>query len=302
MEGRRPRETSECRSYQTMQVFPLKSRRGVVSPEEIKPKTTDMHWGYDKENGPQTWGHHYPEANGPRQSPIDIDPSSAKFDVILANNPLVINYQTEHNLNVENNGHSYKADIKEESTISGGPLGSSKYKLVQFHFHWGRDDKCGSEHTLKGKMYPGELHLVHYNAEKYKSFTEAVTQPDGLAVIGVFLKVGTIDHEGFKVLSDNASKVKCKAFKTETGLDLNPNNLLPENVTNYWTYEGSLTTPPCCESVQWIVLKDPISVSPEQIRALRNLCCDENGSKRIIENFRPPLPLGERELRSSFQL
>ncbi|XP_059156658.1 carbonic anhydrase-like isoform X2 [Physella acuta] len=259
------------------------------------------HWGYDTENGPHTWAKEFPEAGGPRQSPVDIDPGQAKFDETLANNPLVINYKTERNLSVENNGHSYKANINEESTISGGPLGSGKYRLVQFHFHWGRDDKCGSEHTYKGKMYPSELHLVHYNAEKYSSFNEAVTQPDGLAVLGVFIKVGTVDHEAFKILSDNATRVKCKSFKTDTGADFDPSTLLPDSISNYWTYEGSLTTPPCCESVQWIVLQQPISVSPEQIRAFRNLCCDENGSKRILDNFRPPLPLGARELRASFQ-
>nr|WDW26072.1 cytosolic carbonic anhydrase [Lymnaea stagnalis] len=260
-----------------------------------------MHWGYDHENGPDTWKDTFPEAGGPRQSPVDIDPSKALFDKALVNNPLIINYLPESNLIVENNGHSYKANINAESTISGGPLGNSLYRLVQFHFHWGHDDRCGSEHTVKGKMYPSELHLVHYNTAKYRDFNEAVSQPDGLAVIGVFIKVGTVDHDAFKVLSDNAGRVKCKSFKTETGLDLNPKSLLPGNISNYWTYEGSLTTPPCCESVQWIVLQEPISVSPEQIRALRNLCCDENGSKRIINNYRPPLPIGERELRASFQ-
>ncbi|GFS14534.1 carbonic anhydrase [Elysia marginata] len=187
------------------------------------------------------------------------------------------------------------------TTITGGPLGNAKYKLVQFHFHWGHDDKSGSEHTVDGKMYPSELHLVHYNTEKYASFGEAVTHSDGLSVIGVFIKVGDSEHKGFKALSENANKVKCKASKASTGSNFNPASLLPSNTSKYWTYEGSLTTPPCCESVRWIVLKEEISISLKQIEAMRDLCCDDCGSTRIPANFRPPLPLGSREVQASFQ-
>ncbi|GFN93058.1 carbonic anhydrase [Plakobranchus ocellatus] len=262
---------------------------------------SDMSWGYGQKDGPSTWAENFPDANGPRQSPVDIVPGDAQFERSLANNPITINYNEEPDLEVENPGLSFKVNIKADSTITGGPLGNAKYKLVQFHFHWGHDDDSGSEHTVNGKMYASELHLVHYNTEKYASFAEAVTHSDGLSVIGVFIRVAPGDHKGFQTLAENAEKVKCKASKVSTGQSFNPVVLLPGNTSKYWTYEGSLTTPPCCESVRWIVLKDEITISPEQIRSMRNLCCDDCGKSPIPANFRPPLPLGSREIQASFQ-
>ncbi|BFZ13028.1 hypothetical protein BsWGS_16067 [Bradybaena similaris] len=266
----------------------------------VEQQTQNMSWGYEKDNGPDTWPKTFAAARGPRQSPVNIETSWVTYDDSLVNHPLKINYSPEPSLLLENPGLSFKAHITADSTITGGPLLNDQYKLVQFHFHWGHDDKSGSEHTVNGKKYPCELHLVHYNASKYKSPADAVTQCDGLAVIGVFIKVGAEEHAGFKVLSDNAHKVKCKGLKCETGASFNPASLLPDNTSRYWTYEGSLTTPPCNESVTWIVLQQEITVSAEQMRALRNLCCDECGSKQIPDNYRPPLPLGARGVKSSF--
>ncbi|KAK3754118.1 hypothetical protein RRG08_024193 [Elysia crispata] len=260
-----------------------------------------MSWGYEAKNGPLTWAANFPDANGPRQSPVDIVPSEATFEKSLAGSPLTIKYNREPDLELENPGLSFKANIKADSTITGGPLGDAKYKLVQFHFHWGHDDHSGSEHTVDGKMYASELHLVHYNTEKYASFGEAVTHSDGLSVIGVFIKVGESEHKGFSALARNASKVKCKASKVSTGNAFDPASLLPNNTSKYWTYEGSLTTPPCCESVRWIVLKEEISISQEQIQSMRDLCCDDCGSTPIPANYRPPLPLGSREIQASFK-
>lgn len=260
-----------------------------------------MTWGYAKDNGPATWAENFPAAKGPRQSPVDIQPSSAEFDQSLPACPLAITYCPEDSLELENPGLSFKANISKDCGLTGGPLGSTKFKLVQFHFHWGHEDKDGSEHTVDGKMYPAELHLVHYNADKYASFGDAVAQSDGLAVLGIFLKVGADDHPGFQTLAENAQKVKCKGNKAGTEVPFDPASLLPENTTNYWTYEGSLTTPPCCESVQWIVFQKEIEISAKQIASLRQLCCDECGSDPIPNNFRPPLALGSRKLRASFK-
>jgi len=260
-----------------------------------------MTWGYAKDNGPDTWAENFPAAAGIRQSPVDIVPDCATYDEGLAANPLTIDYTAEENLELENPGLSFKANISKDCILSGGPLGGTKYKLVQFHMHWGHEDKEGSEHTVNGKMYPSELHLVHYNSDKYASFGDAVAQSDGLAVLGIFIKVGSSEHAGFKTLSEHSEKVKCKGQKEATGAGFDPSVLLPGNTNNYWTYEGSLTTPPCCESVRWIVFQDEIEVSESQIGALRSLCCDECGEQKIPANYRPPLPLGNRQLKASFQ-
>lgn len=83
-----------------------------------------------------------------------------------------------------------------------------------------------------------------------------------------------------------------------------PGKLLPKSPT-FWTYLGSLTTPPFSESVIWIVFKQPIEISHRQIELMRNLRCYDVNEKcpcdeimgKVINNYRPPLPLGNRELR-----
>lgn len=75
------------------------------------------------------------------------------------------------------------------SELTGGPLNDDIYLIEQFHCHWGCSDGRGSEHTVDGQAFSGELHVVHWNSSKYKSFHEAAGHPDGLAVLAVFLKV-----------------------------------------------------------------------------------------------------------------
>ncbi|ESO96312.1 hypothetical protein LOTGIDRAFT_205401 [Lottia gigantea] len=257
-------------------------------------------WGYGNDNGPATWVKSFPVAAGTRQSPIDIVPTAAKCDTKLTENPLTVNYSPEPAMELCNPGLSVKANIKSKSVIKGGPL-EGEYKLEQFHLHWGSADKQGSEHTLNGKMFPAELHLVHYNATKYSSFGEAVDKPDGLAVFGIFLKISDKPHQGLKSLTDVLSEVQYKDKSINIKQEYNPVCLLPDNINKYWTYLGSLTTPPLCESVTWIVFEEPIEVSEDQMKAFRALCCGECGSAPIVDNYRPPLPLGNRQLRASFQ-
>uniref|UniRef100_A0A8B9LMM8 carbonic anhydrase n=1 Tax=Astyanax mexicanus TaxID=7994 RepID=A0A8B9LMM8_ASTMX len=122
------------------------------------------------------------------------------------------------------------------------------------------------------------LHLVHWNT-KYPNFGEAVSKPDGLAVVGVFL-------EG----------------KQTTFSNFDPKTLLPATL-QYWTYEGSLTTPPLHESVTWIVLRDPISVSPAQMEKFRSLLfsAEKETPHCMVDNYRPPQPLKGRKVRCSFK-
>ncbi|XP_045844393.1 carbonic anhydrase 5A, mitochondrial isoform X6 [Meles meles] len=98
--------------------------------------------------------------------------------------------------------------------ISGGPL-ENHYRLKQFHFHWGATDERGSEHTVDGRAYPAELHLVHWNSVKYRNYKEAVTGENGVAVIGVFVKLGA-RHEELQKLVRVLPEIKLKlaAFRT----------------------------------------------------------------------------------------
>ncbi|XP_076449627.1 carbonic anhydrase 2-like isoform X2 [Babylonia areolata] len=213
---------------------------------------------------------------------------------------MTIVYQPEEALQLSNTGASVKADcVQENSTLSGGPLGQKVYRLAQFHLHWGAKDDRGAEHTVDGKVYAAELHLVHWNSSDYKSFQEAASQKDGLAVLCMFIEVGDA-HKGFEMVSSQLSKATCKGDCCELDVTFDPTCLLPENTQRFWTYHGSLTTPPCYESVQFILFEEVIQFSSEQMTALRSLHFGDNTSSCMVDNFRPTCKLGERTVLASF--
>ncbi|KAJ9592260.1 hypothetical protein L9F63_001156, partial [Diploptera punctata] len=251
---------------------------------------------------PSTWASKFPTAAGTRQSPVDIVTSQAASDTSLHSRPLTWSYVPENTRAIVNTGYGWRVDVDGEgSELIGGPLEGS-YKLEQYHCHWGVSSDVGSEHTVDGNSYAGELHLVHWNSTKYDSCGEAAGYPDGLAVLGILLKVGEPNPEMQKIV-DLIPRIYHRGDKAEITEPIDPLKLLPESFS-YWTYLGSLTTPPCSESVTWIVFKEPIDVSEEQLAEFRNLRCyksDEGACDDIegliINNYRPPLPLGNRELR-----
>ena len=182
------------------------------------------------------------------------------------------------------------------------------------HAHWGKKEGGGSEHTIDGKQYDAELHIVHYN-DKYGDPSKAVDKPDGLAVLGMFLKAGS-SHGELEKICKNLASVPTKdksVVKDEDFLD--PTKFLPGNKT-FFTYPGSLTTPPLFESVTWIVFKsvskvviylesvivcfrEPVEVSEAQLEAMRNLKIgeEEGCPDCMVDNFRPPCDLKGRTVR-----
>ncbi|XP_049880947.1 carbonic anhydrase 1 [Pectinophora gossypiella] len=255
-------------------------------------------WGYTGENGPEKWAEKFPEAAGTKQSPVDIDTSS----VCTGRNAPDLKwcYSVNHTRSVVNPGYCWRVDENGfDSELRGGPLGNNVYKLEQWHCHWGSKNGEGSEHTVDGRSFSGELHLVHWNTSKYNSFAEAAGKEDGLAVLGVFLIAGEKHNELDKVIR-MLPFIQHKGDKVTMSEPLDPANLLPARMA-YWTYHGSLTTPPCTESVTWIIFKDPVECSAEQLALMRTLRCSEAAhGVEVLElrhNFRPTLPLGKRELR-----
>ncbi|XP_057592367.1 carbonic anhydrase 2 [Hippopotamus amphibius kiboko] len=255
------------------------------------------HWGYCEHNGPKHWHKDFPNAKGERQSPVDIDTKAVVYDPHLK--PLSLRYEHATAKRIVNNGHSFNVefdDSQDKAVLEGGPL-TGTYRLVQFHFHWGSSDEQGSEHTVDKKKYPAELHLVHWNT-KYGEFGKASQHPDGLAVLGVFLKIGNA-KPGLQKVIDMLDCIKTKG-KSASFTNFDPCGLLPE-CFDYWTYLGSLTTPPLLESVTWIVLKEPISVSSEQMSKFRTLRFNAEGEPEqlMVDNWRPTQPLKNRHIRAS---
>ncbi|XP_004643148.1 carbonic anhydrase 1 isoform X1 [Octodon degus] len=254
-------------------------------------------WGYDGPNGPAQWSKLYPIANGNNQSPIDIKTSEVKHDTSLK--PISVSYNPAGAKEIINVGHSFHVTFEDDkSVLKGGPL-SDSYQLVQFHFHWGSTDEYGSEHLVDGDKYAAELHIVHWNSAKYSSVADAISKPDGIAIIGVLMKVGQANSKLQKVL-DAISEVKTKDKKAPFK-NFDPSTLLPSSL-DYYTYFGSLTHPPLHESVTWIICKEIISISKEQLAQFRSLLSSAEGEKAVpvLHNNRPPQPLKGRVVKASF--
>ena len=109
------------------------------------------------------------------------------------------------------------------------------------HAHWGDKAGCGSEHRLDGKMFDAELHIVHYNS-KYGDPNNALDKPDGLAVLGMFIKTGWRSHPEFDKLCDNLKLIEMKGESLQLQEYLNPANCLPSSINRYLIFTFLLTT------------------------------------------------------------
>uniref|UniRef100_A0A914L9V3 Carbonic anhydrase n=1 Tax=Meloidogyne incognita TaxID=6306 RepID=A0A914L9V3_MELIC len=255
---------------------------------------TSHSWGYEDHNGPHTWGKHC--RHGTRQSPIDIRTSNLEFAYI--NQLHFVNYDQSGAVELKNNGHGVaisgfeKWEPRQRPYIYGGGL-TGKYLLLQFHFHWTSDHLYGSEHTINNLHYPVEVHLVHVK-EEYNTLTEALEQPDGLAVVGIFMYIGNEGSSmanletGLKrvVEQDSATLI----FNYTVGVHL------PPVLDNFYRYQGSLTTPGCDESVIWTLMVEPIPILVQQLETLRAIHGPIFG-KRLSVNNRPLQPLNGRRVQ-----
>ncbi|MEK6759475.1 MAG: carbonic anhydrase family protein [Deltaproteobacteria bacterium] len=234
---------------------------GVYGTADASEKGGHHHWAYEGETGPSHWSHVSPEFavcnEGKSQSPIDITAPQKE-------NIADINFSYKPSaLNLINNGHTVQANYDDGSTIN---VNGVDYKLLQFHFH------TPSEHTVGGKSFGMELHLVHKNDK------------GELAVVGVLLEDGK-DNQAYSAVLKDLPK---KANEKKSGkAAFNADDLLPKTRTHY-TYSGSLTTPPCTENVTWLVLKTPVQISKKQIKALEGI---------MKHNNRPVQPMHDRPLK-----
>lgn len=220
---------------------------------------SEGHWGYGKDNGPKEWGKlgfHTCEV-GKAQSPVNIVESQAK----KIENSLKTMYKSGSK-ELVNNGHSVQLAFTDAGGIE---FNGKKYTLVQGHAH------TPSENWIENKPKDMEIHFVHQ-------------ADDGeLLVLGVLYEVGD-KHEALDKIIQNAPKKVGDKVMVE---NVNPNDFLPKDKA-YYAFTGSLTTPPCTENVQWIVLKNFPKFSKEQLT---------NFHAVLHDNAREPQPMNARELQ-----
>jgi carbonic anhydrase len=201
------------------------------------------HWSYEGETGPSHWGDVDAASKvcsaGSQQSPIDIQ-SSVKAQLP----PLQVSWRAKPDM-IVNNGHTIQVNSGAGNTLT---VGKDKYELLQYHFHH------PSEHLIAGKSYPMEVHFVHRNAA------------GALAVVGVLMTAGKT-NTAFKQI---VAAMPPKAGEPVKMTAADPNLMLPAS-RHYYRYAGSLTTPPCSEVVNWLLLRDPIQVAQADIDAFAKL-------------------------------
>uniref|UniRef100_A0A5S6QZC4 Carbonic anhydrase n=1 Tax=Trichuris muris TaxID=70415 RepID=A0A5S6QZC4_TRIMR len=259
-----------------------------------------MAWSYWEHGGVEAWATHYPLAKGNRQSPVDIDDWIK--DSGLSAQSIKFDYKSGYLKTIRNNGHSWQIDVPSDSQCEmvAKHLSPKAFHLLQVHAHWGTGVNDGSEHMVKGQRFAGEVHMVHWNS-KYEDANQASAKPDGIAVVGIFLKRSEWDNPKLATLFSAMGSIRYKGQTCALHEALNPEVFLPNN-RSFWTYEGSLTTPPCSECVLWTVFEEPIAVGDKQLEALRSLSSGEQGdtgAPALVNNVRPTQPLGARKVRFS---
>lgn len=222
--------------------------------------TSHTHWNYLSPTGPDEWGDLHDEhalcSTGTQQSPINI-----KANTSAALPALAIHYPAGPAV-VKHNGHSLEVTTESKGDVT---LASGTHDFVQMHFH------TPAEMQIDGRKYPFSAHLVHRDAV------------GNLAVIALLFDVGAKN----KALDSLFSSLPRREGDSVTLNNLDLQSLFPEKL-DYFTFMGSLTTPPCTEGVRWQVLKVPGTVSQQQLNAFKQL---------FPMNARPIQPTNDRMVK-----
>lgn len=224
--------------------------------EKTLPSCDGVQFEYEGVDGPEYWSElcvDYTPCGGKVQSPINI--VGAVLDASLTDIPQTYGTSATH---IVNKGHTLQFNYDAGSSIV---VNGETYTLLQFHTH------THSEHTVGGSSYPMEIHFVHKNNATGK-----------LAVIGVFVEEGA-ENAHLSHFVDHLPAVKDDTYNaadTYNALDFMPSD------KSYFTYSGSLTTPPCSEIVTWIVMEHPIEASLEQIEHFEHL---EHENARPVQDL-----------------
>lgn len=261
--------------------------------------TAEQHWCYEiqaKEPNssciaPAQWPG---DCQKNHQSPINIDTSKAKVNPNLK--PFTFTgYNQKKRWEVVNDKHSVKVLLGDGISIAGGDL-PAQYQAEQLHLHWSKESDRGSEHSIDGKHFAMEMHIVH---KKEPSSNKVQDAKDNIAVLAFMVKVGDQVNEGFQPLVEALSHISKPNTNTTTMKESSLQNMLPqkEKLVHYFRYLGSLTTPDCSETVIWTVFQEPIKVNQNQFQEFSTkLYYDQEMKLNMKDNVRPLQQLGDRQV------
>ncbi|KAF3855283.1 hypothetical protein F7725_023338 [Dissostichus mawsoni] len=192
----------------------------------------DIDWSYAGTLNQNNWAKKFPSCSNAKQSPINIEEMAVDVD-----------------------GDFY---------VSGGGL-RSKFKVGRITFHWGRCNASseGSEHSLDGVKYPLEMQIFCYEAHLYDSLDETIKAGGRITALAVLFETSVEDNVNYTAIIDGINSVSRYGKSAEVS-PFAPRGLLPNSTDKYFIYNGSLTSPPCSETVEWIVFKNTAAISDDQ--------------------------------------
>ncbi|XP_074509655.1 carbonic anhydrase 14 isoform X4 [Sebastes fasciatus] len=267
------------------------------------PAAEEVTWTYTGLVGQSEWSEYFPECGGTSQSPVDVVTTQTKYDPsLMPLTPLGYSQHGNQPFTLYNNGHTVVIELPDWMGLGGLPW---LFTAVQMHLHWGSGGPSygGSEHTINGMSADAELHVVHYNSELYPNMSTAMTQSEGLAVLGILIVTGEETNLAFNNILNYLSRVRHANQKVSIpAFDIE--SLLPKDLGRYYRYNGSLTTPPCYQSVIWSLFNERVQISKAQLLKMETILYSskaEDPDRMLLQdNYRATQPLNHRVAFASF--